>query len=257
MKLLTKQQHNCYICQEKFENKYLKDKKYCKVRDHCHYTGEYRGAAHSICNLKYIVPKKIPIVFLNGSNYDHHFTISELAEEFKKQFMCLGQNTEKYIIFTIPIKKEVTRIDENGEITKNISYILQYIDSARFMVSLLSNLVNNLSGGIHRIKCKFGHDDRKCETCGIKYKYCDCFLEYTHFKDDLIEYKCLCSNKNYQQKFDENLKDRFFKHTNFLTETLISLFYCCEEVFILMNIWMIGKNSMKHGYLKKKLFTVT
>ena len=48
----------CYICKKKFENKYLKDKKSSEVRDHCHYTGEYRGAAHSICNLKYIVPKK-------------------------------------------------------------------------------------------------------------------------------------------------------------------------------------------------------
>ena len=59
-----------------------KIKKYCKVRDHCHYTGEYRGAAHSICNLKYSVPKKIPIVFHNGSNYDYHFIIKELAKEF-------------------------------------------------------------------------------------------------------------------------------------------------------------------------------
>ena len=72
----------CYICNEKFENKNLKDKKYCKVRDHCHYTREYRGAAHSICNLKYTVPKKSPIVFHNGSNYDYHFIIKELAKEF-------------------------------------------------------------------------------------------------------------------------------------------------------------------------------
>ena len=79
---------------------------------------------------------------------------------------------------------------KNGEeITKNMSYILQFIDSARFMASSLSNLVNNLCEGIHRIKCKFEHDNKKCETCGIKYKYCDCFLEYTNFKDDLIEYK--------------------------------------------------------------------
>ena len=114
---------------------------------------------HSICNLKYSVPKKIPIVFHNGSNYDYHFIIKELAEEFKKQFTCLGENTEKYITFTVPIEKEVTRIDKNGEeIKKDISYILQFIDSARFMASSLSNLVNNLSEGIHRIKCKFEHE---------------------------------------------------------------------------------------------------
>ena len=67
MKLLTKEQQELYenakicdICKEKFENKYLKDKKYPKVRDHCHYTGESRGAAHGIYNSKYSVPKKFP-----------------------------------------------------------------------------------------------------------------------------------------------------------------------------------------------------
>ena len=66
MKLLTKEQKYsykdakiCYICKKEIENKYLKDQKYLKVRDHCHY------AAHSLCNLKYSVPKKIPIVFHN------------------------------------------------------------------------------------------------------------------------------------------------------------------------------------------------
>ena len=72
----------------------MTDKKYCKIRDHCHYAGEYRDAAHSICNLKHVAPKKIPIVF-HGSKYDYHFIIKELAEEFKKQFTCLGENTEK------------------------------------------------------------------------------------------------------------------------------------------------------------------
>ena len=93
--------------------------------------------------------------------------IKELAEEFKKQFTCLGENTEKN--FTVLIENEVTRIDRNREkIAKNISYILQFTDSARFMASTLSNLVNNLSEGNHRIKCKYGHDDKKCETYGIK-----------------------------------------------------------------------------------------
>ena len=70
----------CYICTEKFENKYVKDKKYREVRDHCHYTGEYRGAAHRSCNLKYSVPKTNPIAFHNGSKYDYHFIIKELAK---------------------------------------------------------------------------------------------------------------------------------------------------------------------------------
>ena len=84
------------------------------------------------------------------------------------------------------------------------------------MASLLSNLVNNLSNGIHRIKCIFGHDDKKCETCRIKYKYCNCSLEHTNFKDDLIEYKCLYFNKNYQHKFGKRLKERFFSTYKFL-----------------------------------------
>ena len=70
------------------------------------------------------------------------------------------------------------------------------------MASLLSNPVNNLSEGIHRIKCKYVPDDKKHETCGIKYKYCKCFFEYINFKDDLTEYKCLFYNKNYQHKFE-------------------------------------------------------
>ena len=76
-----KMQKSVIFVKETFENKYLKDKKYRKVRDHCHYTDEYRGAAHSICNLKYSVPKEVPLVFDNGSNYDYRFIIKELAEE--------------------------------------------------------------------------------------------------------------------------------------------------------------------------------
>ena len=127
MKLLTKEQQEsyentkiCYICKEKFENTYSKDKKCRNLRDHCHYSGEYRGPAHGICSLKYSLPKKLPIDFHNGSNYDYHFILKEVVEEFKKQFTRLGENTEKYITYAALIEKEITRIDKNGEETKNI-----------------------------------------------------------------------------------------------------------------------------------------
>ena len=68
--------------------------------------GEYRGGVHSICNLKYSLPKKILIAFHNGSNYDYHFIIKGLAEEFKKQFTCLGEHTEKFITFTVSMEKK-------------------------------------------------------------------------------------------------------------------------------------------------------
>ena len=73
------------------------------------------------------------------------------------------------------------------KISKNISYILQFIDTTRFMASSLSNLVNNISERVHRTKCKYGHDDKKCQMRGITGNYCDCFLEYISIKDDLIE----------------------------------------------------------------------
>ena len=57
--------------------------------------------------------------------------------------------------------------------------------------------MNNFAQRIHKIKCKYGHDNKKCKTHVIKYIDCDCLVEYTNFKDDLIGYKCLCCKKNY------------------------------------------------------------
>ena len=110
-----------------------------KVKDHCHYTGKYKGAAHSICNLRYKIPKETHVVFHNGSTYDYHFIIKQLAKEFKGNFECLGENSEKYITFSVPIKKE-------HDYGKTIIYKLKFIDSFRFMQDSLWNLVDNLSG---------------------------------------------------------------------------------------------------------------
>ena len=127
------------------------------------------------------------MVFHNVSNYDYHFIIKQLVEKFEKQYTCLEENTEEYITFTVLIEKEVTRTNKNGEkITKNISYMLQIIDCARLMASSLSVFINSLSEGIHRVKCKYGQDEKECETCRIKYNCCNSFLEYANFKDYLI-----------------------------------------------------------------------
>ena len=146
------EQEVCHICKKKFyldendENKNdEKFKKYQKVKDHCHYTGKFRGAAHSECNVKYQVPKNIPIV-IHNAGYDTHFIINQLAEEFKSEFDCIGENMEKYITFSVPIKKKC----DDG---KTITYKLKFINSFRFTPTSLSNLVDNLSE-VNKEECK-------------------------------------------------------------------------------------------------------
>ena len=123
----------CFICNREFTDA---DK---KCRDHDHYTGKYRGAAHNSCNLMYKVPKSIPIVFHNGSKYDFHLIIKHLAKHFNGPFSCLGENTEKYITFSI-CKFKKTSNDK-----KPIAYQMKFIDSFRHMSQSLSNLVDNLA----------------------------------------------------------------------------------------------------------------
>ena len=102
----------CYICKKVFntdKNDGNTFKLYHKVRDHCHYTEKFRGATHNICNLRYKISKEIPVVFHNGSTYDYHFIIKELAKEFEGQFKCLGEDTGKCITFSVTIKKELDK----------------------------------------------------------------------------------------------------------------------------------------------------
>ena len=94
---------------------------------------------------------------------------------------------------------------------------LKSIDNTRFMASSLSNPVNNLAEGIHKIKCKQGLDEKNAKLVERNTK--------TTSDDNLIEYMYLCYNRNYQKKIGKN---------------------CCEEVFIHMNTWIIGTNLTKH-----------
>ena len=113
----------CYICRRQILKNLPKSKNYGTLRDHCHYTGKYRGAAHNICILKSNVLNEIPVVFHNGLNYDYHFLMKELAKELEGELECLGENTEKYKTYSVPLEKEVTKIDKNSnESVVTISY---------------------------------------------------------------------------------------------------------------------------------------
>ena len=170
----------CYICKKDFNND-------MKVRDHCHFTGKYRGAAHNTCNLRYKIPKYIPLIFHNGSTYDYHFIIKELAREFDGNFECLGENTEKYITFSVPIKK---RIDNKN---MDITFKIKFIDSFRFMATSLSKLVDNLTDNIHNDKC-------------IKCKSNLCFVRAMN---ETVLFKCIDCEKEYEKEINKELVERF------------------------------------------------
>ena len=145
----------CHICCEPFSE----EKR--KVRDHCHHSGLYRGAAHSSCNLKYKIPNYIPVVFHNLAGYDAHLFIRELSK-YTTDIGVIAKNIEDYISFSI--KVEVDKyIDKNGD--KRMKEMeLRFIDSIKFMSSSLDCLVNNLARGGQKF---WGLENYNCNQCEL------------------------------------------------------------------------------------------
>ena len=126
---------DCWICGEALEND--------RVRDHCHFTGRYRGAAHNRCNLKYRKPNSISVFFHNLAGYDSHLFIKKLGTSDKKENIdCIPNNEEKYISFSKTIRTG-QYINKKGEI-KDKTFKIVFKDSLKFMSSSLGALVNNL-----------------------------------------------------------------------------------------------------------------
>ena len=193
-----------YICKKEFntsdttESSSFEHKKHHKVRDHCHYTGKYRGAVHNICNLRYKIPKEIPIIFHNGSTYNYRFIIRELVKEFKGNFECLGESTEKYITFSVPIKKRI----ENKDM--EITYKIKFIDSFRFTATSLSKLVDNLTEGIHSDKCI----------------NCKSDISYMKVMDETLIFRCFNCKRNYIKEINKELIERFASTYKFCNNDL-------------------------------------
>ena len=151
---LTKKQWNqyekasrCHICFKLFNSKDP------KVRDHCHYTGRYRGPDHSLCNLRYRIPSYIPVVFHKLSGYDAHLFIKELGKH-SKDIGVIAKNKEDYITFLVKVTVD-KYIDKEGK-EKDKLIKLRFIDSFKFMASSLDSLMNNL---VHGGRKMFGFED--------------------------------------------------------------------------------------------------
>ena len=131
--------------------------------------------------------------------------LKELAEEFKGEFECLGENTEKYISFSVPIKKEH---DNN----KTITYKIKFVDTCRFMPSKLSNLVDNLSE----------INNKDCKTC-MERKNIKSECEFIGFKNNRLNYRCKECNGTSTKSTNE-LIENFSNTHNFAMGILINLF---------------------------------
>ena len=127
----------CWICKGEFKE----DDKNKKVRDHCHFTGRYRGAAHNSCNLKYRKPNFTPVVFHNLSGYDSHLFIKNLGFT-AGNIDCIPNNEIRYISFTKDIEVG-SYTNKKGEI-KPLHHKIRFIDSFKFMADSLDKLVKNL-----------------------------------------------------------------------------------------------------------------
>ena len=142
-----KRSTKCHICYNPFTQTNQ------KVRDHCHYTGLYRGHAHSLCNLRYKIPSYIPVVFHNLSGYDAHLFIRELGAH-TSDMEGIAKNKEDYISFSIKVPVD-SYIDKNGE-EKDKLIELRFMDSFKFVSSSLDSLTKNL---VSRGKKLFGFED--------------------------------------------------------------------------------------------------
>ena len=189
----------CWLCE--------KDLNEDKVRDHDHFTGRYRGAAHNSCNLKHKKPRFIPVVFHNLSGYDSHLFIRNLGN-VEGNIDCIPNNEEKYISFTKHINVG-NYIDKKTGKTKNINYKLRFIDSFKFMATSLDSLVKNLpEDAFNNLKREFPEEEKLnlLKRKGV-YPY-----EYMDDLNRLEETKLPPKETFYSRLSGEGITDEDYKH---------------------------------------------
>ena len=165
-KLVNENTTLCHICNEELGED--------RVRDHCHMTGKFRGAAHEACILKYKISKFFPVVFHNLSGYDIHLLIKTLGKS-KGDISCIPNNEENYISFTKQVIVDKF-VDEEGK-EVDVKRESRFIDSLRFMASSLDKLSSNLKIDqfVNMKKCySDNHLSLLLRKGGYPYDYVDC-----------------------------------------------------------------------------------
>ena len=199
----------CYICNGCFseENK--------KVRDHCHVSSKYRGAACNKCNLKLKLPSKIPVIFHNLRGYDSHFLMQEIGK-FKRDLNVIPNNMEKYLMFSVGTEKLCYDFKEKKDV-KKLKHDLLFIDSFQFMSSSLEKLVENLKNGgrLKHIEEEFGNYAELLTQKGIyPYSFMDGWDKFE------LTTKVLKKEDFTNDLTGEEIKDKDFEFYTSVCETL-------------------------------------
>ena len=187
---------NCHICGGELG---------CdRVRDHCHFTGEYRGAAHNKCNLMCKKPRILPVILHNLQGYDAHLFIKQLAK-IDGDLSCIPSTEEKYISFSKTIKVgEYNHI--NGDIIP-INFEIRFIDSFKFMQTSLANLVSNLNkDDFHITKHVFKSNTSLLTRKGV-FPY-----DYMSSVDKLSEKQLPPKQGFYSKLYNEDITDEDYQH---------------------------------------------
>ena len=196
----------CWICQKKFK----KDEK--KVRDHDHFTGKFRGAAHNKCNLQFKKPQFTPVIFHNLSGYDAHLFVKNLGVS-EGNIKCIPNNEEKYISFSKEIV--VDSWEKDGK-TFDVKHEIRFLDSFKFMASSLAGLVDNLArSGMEKfqnLKKEFKANFELLTQKGVyPYDYMNCLEKFSETQLPIKE-------DFYSKLNDCNITDKEYKHAQDIWE---------------------------------------
>ena len=186
----------CHIC-----NKELKED---KVRDHCHFTGQYRGAAHNKCNLMCKKPKILPVIFHNLQGYDAHLFIKQLAR-LEGDLNCIPSTEEKYISFSKKI--EVGKYEDCSGSTFPINFEIRFLDSFKFLQTSLANLVSNLCQNDFLCTKQIFKKNTELLTRKGVYPY-----DYISSLDKLSETQLPPKEEFYSKLNDEDISDDDYQH---------------------------------------------